>query len=392
MQRTFAMVKVFWLELLRSPASIFGGLLVFFAIPFTAWFVAESDDNALWMSRFMFVEGTRMLVPLLTIAGAAFILRPRMQRGWSTLPARRSEWLMACVLTTFTIVVAVNGLLLAGSLLAQATIDSDSALHLTENPTQVDSVRKDGSRRIGKPDSYSWMNANYGESIVFDLDSEDDLQITVQYESALSNTQTPGIDIPFKAVGITKSGKLLKLQLANSGSRKALITGEGNFKQIQLVANDPGLIVGVTAGGIHIRNGEQAAYWSMFALFIVSIAGTLLLIAGVYAVRSLSTAPTAALAGLFLFATLTLIPSLAPASAMAKARANAMKNSSKQSNGTDLSMLENIPHVFPRQGFSEFMSGRVSGPIATDSITRAAAAIPLLLLGALLFRRRELAK
>ncbi|MCF6228262.1 MAG: hypothetical protein L3J82_06305 [Planctomycetes bacterium] len=392
MQRTLALVKMFWLELLRSPASIFGGLLVFFAIPFTAWFVAESDDNALWMSRFMFVEGTRMLVPLLTIAGAAFILRPRMRRGWSTLLARRSEWLMACVLTTFTIVVAVNGLLLGGSLLAQATIDSDSTLHMTENPKQVDSVRKDGSRRIGKADSYSWMNSNYSESLVFDLKSKDDLQVTVQYESALSNVSAPGIEIPFKAVGITESGERVSLQIVNSGSRKALLKGQGKFKQIQLIANDPGLIVGVTAGGIHIREGEQSAFWSMFALFIVAISGTLLLIAGVYLVRSLSTAPTAALAGLFLFATLTLIPSLAPASAMAKARANAMKNSSRQPSGSDLSMLENIPHIFPRQGFSEFMSGRVSGPVMQDSISRAAAAIPLLLLAAIMFRRRELAK
>jgi hypothetical protein len=384
------MVKVFWIELLRSPASIPGALILLLAIPAAVLFVAESDENALWMSRFMFVEATRALIPLLTIMGAAFLLRPRMARGWSTLPARRSEWLLACSVTAFTIVLVVNALLFAGSMLAQSMVDADTQLQVTVNASQVDAIRKDGSRRAGKPASYSWMNPNYQEVLEFNVDPGNKLDATIHFEAALSNVQAPLGGVPFVAYGLGENSSSTALTVTTAGRRKAIVSGEGKFSRVQLKANDPGLIVGVTAEDIHIATDVQSSLLSMLAIFALSLAGTLLLVSGVYAFRSLSTAPTAALAGLFLFSAMTLLPSLAPTTAMAKARASAMMQSDE--NSTDLSALEHIPQIFPAHAFDEFLAGRVSGPVIGDALLRATMSFPLLLAGALLFRRRELAK
>ncbi|MDC1141512.1 hypothetical protein OAU50_00330 [Planctomycetota bacterium] len=390
MHRTLAMVKVFWIELLRSPASIFGALVLLLAIPAVALFVADTDENALWMSRFMFVEGTRAFVPILTIMGAAFLLRPRMARGWSTLPARRSEWLLACTLTAFTIVLAVNSLLFAGSMLAQSMVDANTELQVTSNAEQVDAIRKDGSRREGKPTHFSWMNPNYKEVLEFELEPSENLDATIHFEAALSNVQSPSGNLPFRAVGVSEDGSTTPLTATTAGQRKAILSGQGAFTRVQLIATDPGLIVGVTPEDVHITTDVQSPFISMLALFAVSLAGTLLLITGVYAVRSLSTAPTAALAGLFLFTAMTLLPALAPTTAMAKARAKAMMQSDQDA--TDFSNLESIPQVFPAHGFDEFLAGRVSGPFVQTALYRTAMALPLLIIGAILFRRRELAK
>lgn len=391
MLRTLSLVKSLLVEVLRSPLGILGGLVALMAIPAASFLIADSNDSALWISRFLYVEGIRLVVPLLTIMGAAFLLRPRLKHGWSTLPVRRSEWLAACAVTTVVIVFITNSLLMAGSWLAQTINNNESSLQITSTVARIDRVNKNGMRQSGNPATYSWANPIHNEYLEFEVQVDGPINATVNYESALTNKQAPTHRVPFIATGIGIDNTVTKLETQIAGRKRVIVSGDGIFNRVRLIPIDQGILLGITPEGVHLASGTSATLISMLKLLALSMAGIILLICGVFLVRSLSTAPTAALAGLFLFASMTLLPSLVPATAMAKARAKALMQR-KGDEKNSLGLLEKIPHIFPTHNFDEFMAGRVSGPVLSDSMARAGVALPMLLFGTLLFRRRELAK
>jgi hypothetical protein len=217
---------------------------------------------------------------------------------------------------------------------------------------------------------------------------------TVEYTPVLTGDRAPSRRSPV-ALYVETAGKRVPLEVEVQARRRVGFTGTFEPQSLLILEpTDPALIIGVSPAKVKFELGTQAGGSSLLALFVLSVAASWLCLCVVLAMRGLSTAPTAALAGILLLAALTLLPALVPAEAMARDRRRDLgqgrEKGTLESLGAELSGL---PQLFPDRYFDAYLAGNVvPAGTARDGLIRAGFALLLLAPGAWLFTRRQIAK
>ncbi|MEZ5991292.1 MAG: hypothetical protein R3E76_02945 [Planctomycetota bacterium] len=395
--RTLAIAVAALKEALRAKLSPLAGLLLLLLVPWLARLFGQDDpDTQAWLTRSITTEGLRVVLPLLAIVGGGFLLRPTLKRGWTALPARRSEYFLGVGLTGFVVITLAAGLFTAGGLIANQWLDSD--LTVTAQGQKISKQRRvDGALQTapGRDASYTWANPAYSEELVVELPERETgrLRGTIEYQLVWTREAPPRDRSPV-SIWIENDGGRHELKTTVQSRYRIEFEGEGERGKLVIQPTDPVLIVGTTPDRVRIELSKVNSTGSMFRLFVLSVSASLLCLALVMLVRSLSTSPTAVLAGLLLLATLTLLPTLAPASQMAKDRRAAVEREQNEDDWLSLTeQLDRLPQLYPEFYFDEFLASRnVPDSIWGDVAARIMAALVLLPCGAVLFRARQIAK
>lgn len=397
-RRTLAIAAATLKEALRAKLSPLAGLLLLIAVPWLARLFGQDDpDTQAWLTRSITTEGLRVVLPLCAIVGGGFLLRPTLKRGWTALPARRSEYFIGAGLAAFVVITIAASLFAAGGLIANQWLDHD--LTVTAQSTAISKQRRlDGELQTakGKEASYTWANPVYNEELVVELPDRDDASLrgTIEYQLVWTREAPPRDRSPV-SVWIEDGSNRHELKTTVQSRYRIEFEGEAEGGKLVIQPTDPVLIVGTTPDRVRVELSKVNSTGSMFRLFALSVSASLLCLALVMLVRSLSTSPTAVLAGLLLLATLTLLPTLAPASQMARDRRAAVER--QQDDDNWLAALEDqfdrLPQLYPEIYFDEFLASRnVPTDIWLNVGVRLLAAALLLPLGATLFRARQIAK
>jgi hypothetical protein len=396
--RVLAIARAGLLEALRARLAPLAALALLLAVPALALLFGESADTRAWLTRSITSEGLRVVFPLAAILGGGFLLKPALKRGWSVLPARRGEYFLGAALAGSAVLLLAAGLFALGGALAGQWLDGD--LTVTRSPDSISKQRvKDGELQTaaGQADATTWANPAYGEELVLPLpeSASDTLMGTLEFQLVWTAEAPPRDRAPV-AVWLQAGGA--RTPLATIVQSRYRVRFEGDWPgagSLVVQPTDPVLIVGTSPDRVRLELERASPWGSVARLFVLSCCAALLCLALVLLVRSLATAPTAVLAGLLLFSTLTLLPSLAPTNQMARDRRAALERAGAKS--TLVEQLEakatSLPELFPSGLFDEFLAARVVPADAwPEAAWRLLAGLALMPLGAALFRRRQIAK
>ncbi|MCB9893572.1 MAG: hypothetical protein H6839_03905 [Planctomycetes bacterium] len=366
-----------------------------FAVPLIAQMFSDDAAQRAWLSRSVLAEGLRTILPLAAIVGAGFLLKPGLKQGWTVLPARRAEYFIGAA-------VAGVAVLSFGALFFTmgGAIAANDDLRLTLPAAGISKQRTlNGQHQVaqGKPGTSAWANPRYGEELVLGLPDEIDgkLQGTIEYQMVWTGESPPRDRSP---VAVWLQHGSVRTPLATGVQSRYRVLFEGDYvagSSLVLQPTDPVLIVGTSPERVRFDVAQVAPYASILRLLLLSLCAASLCLAVVLFVRSLSTAPTAVLAGLLLLATLTLLPSLAPTSRMAHDRRAALEQNARESKFVERleARADALPQLLPDTYFDEYLAGRVvPGDALLAGGQRLLAALLLLPLGAMLFRLRQMAK
>lgn len=396
--RVLAIARAGLLEALRARLAPLAALALLLAVPALALLFGESADTRAWLTRSITSEGLRVVFPLAAILGGGFLLKPALKRGWSVLPARRGEYFLGAALAGSAVLLLAAGLFALGGALAGQWLDGD--LTVTRSPDSISKQRvKDGELQTaaGQADATTWANPAYGEELVLPLpeSASDTLMGTLEFQLVWTAEAPPRDRAPV-ALWLQAGGA--RTPLATIVQSRYRVRFEGDWPgagSLVVQPTDPVLIVGTSPDRVRLELERASPWGSVARLFVLSCCAALLCLALVLLVRSLATAPTAVLAGLLLFSTLTLLPSLAPTNQMARDRRAALERAGAKS--TLVEQLEakatSLPELFPSGLFDEFLAARVVPADAwPEAAWRLLAGLALMPLGAALFRLRQIAK
>lgn len=395
--RTLAIAKAALKEALRAKLTPALALLLLMAVPLLALLFGQDADTRSWLARSITTEGLRVVLPLATIVGGGFLLKPSIKRGWTVLPARRAEYFLAAASAGCVVILLGAGLFAAGGYIANLWMGKQ--LTVTESPQSIQKRRvQDGQTQYadGRVDAYTWANPNYSEELILDLPdgTGEVIEGTVEYQLVWTAEAAPRDRSPV-AVWLESNGERRPLDVRMESRYRLHFAGESDGGRLVIQPTDPVLIVGTTPDRIRFETIQVDPLGSVLALLGLSVGAALLCLLLVLLVRSLSTSPTAVLAGLLLLATLTLLPSLAPTTRMARDRRTAVEGGQGEQGwfGTLEGKLDRLPQLYPDRHYDEFLAARVvPGDAWADAAWRLLAGLALLPAGAILFRTRQIAK
>jgi hypothetical protein len=393
--RTLAIARAALIEALRGRLTPVAALALIAAVPLLALFSEEAATRA-WLTRTITAEGLRVVLPLAAIVGGGFVLKPAVKRGWTVLPARRTEYFTGAALAGAIVLVLGSSLFAAGGLAASFWFDGE--LTVTASSTGISKQRGTGTDREVTPatNQATWADPRYGEELVLDVPPglADSLRGTVEFQM-IWTTEAPPRDRSPVAVWLQDGAG--RRQLETVVQSRYRVEFAGNYAgegRLIVQPTDPVLIVGTAPDKVRIELERVSPFGSVVRLFALSACAAMLCLMLVLFVRSLSTAPTAVLAGLLLMATLTLLPTLAPAGRMARDRRAAMARGEQPGVVQRLELgASELPPLFPGKYYDEYLAARaVPANAWADAGLRLLAGLMLLPAGAWLFSRRQIAK
>lgn len=390
----------------RSNLARLAAALLVGCVPVTAWLIGEDDPGRAWAARTAAAEGLRLVLPLAAVIGGAFALRPTIKQGWALLPARRGEWFVGAALAGALLALGSVALFAGGALLAGASM-GDAAMLVV--PRQAEVVAG-GSQSPREADDTArrWAAARGRETRLafeFEAPRAATLRGEIDYELIWTQEAPPSRGVPFDV--LVYAGGASDADAARGAVRaqvRALSRRRAAFElpapaaarcTVLVVPTDPTLAVGVRPQDLVVEAGLVSQAASLLLLALAGLAAALLCMAVTLGFRALTTAPTAALAGLLLLASLTLLPGITPAGQMAADRRASVESEQAQSDpwaNLEYS-LANLPPLLPAGAFESYLHGRtVGGEVLAAALWRALAALALVPLGAALFGRRQIAK
>ncbi len=397
MTRSLAIAGAALIQTARSKAGWTAALALLLMVPASAWLFADDAATRAWISRLVPVEVLRLLLPLGAITGGAFLVRPAMRTGWAVLPARRSEWFAGKAIAGTVVLVVATVLFSCGAALAGWIFGEP--LSLTTHPEilygervadgKLETARFKGGMALADPQS--------GETIVADIPSGvgDRVAGIIEYEPILTGVQPPGQGAPVE-VWINGEGTRQRLEVSIEARRRVSFQGERRgAHRVIIKPTDPGVAIGTSVSRMRFELGQRAPLSSLLVLTALSLGGALLCLFVVLAIRALSTAATAALAGMLLLAALTLLPSLAPTESMARDLRRDLGGAEEQEGVLKAleAELTALPQLFPDRYYDEFLSARVApGGAVAGGLARFGIGLLFLAPGAWLFTRRQINK
>jgi hypothetical protein len=396
-KRAFAIAGAALVQAARSKAAWVAALALLLAVPGASLLFAGDDATRAWITRLVPVEVLRLLLPLATIAGGAFLVRPAVRAGWAVLPARRSEWFAGKAIAGVVMLVTGGLLFVVGAALSGWMFGEP--LSQTTHPETLYGERvRDGKRETARfTGGMALADPQTGETIVADIPHAvgDRVAGILEYEPILTGVQPPAQSAPVE-VWVQGEGTLRRVEVKIEARRRVSFQGDrAGADKLIIKPVDPGLAIGTSVSRLRFELGQRAPLSSLMALTALSLGGALLCLFVVLAIRAVSTSATAALAGMLLLAALTLLPSLAPTETMARDLRRDL-GGEKQEEGV-LKALEaeliSLPQLFPDRYFDEFLSARVvpAGAVA-GGLTRFGIGLLVLAPGAWLFTRRQISK
>lgn len=394
-------------ESTRSAVARLAALLLLLCVPVMAWLVGDDEGGRVWAARTFTVEGLRLILPLAAVVGGAFLLRPGMKRGWALLPARRGEWFAGAALAGLCMILLSTALFLTGAAIATAALGDSSRVVVPMRATAVSGggVSPAEDQEIAR----RWVSTSSVDrelSFKFERPATDRIRGEIEYELVWTQEAPPGRSVPFSVTAsstpppATPGRRINASDHYKDGTVRALSRRRAAFEvdlplgedlAIDVSPIDPSLVVGIRLGDVIIEAGHSSPLPSILWLALVAIAAAALCMAVSLWFRSWSTAPTAALAGLLLLAALTLLPGITPTGQMAADRRAAVE-ADKDALKTLESTVARLPELLPTLPFDTYLRGREVEPTLGDTAWRALAALLLLPLGAITFRRRQIAK
>jgi hypothetical protein len=380
-------------EALRSPLAWLGAFALVVANPaITLAFGGDDAASRAWLSRALVSEGLRLLLPLAALVGAAYIIRPSPRRGWSILPVRRSEWFAGSALACFAFVAAVGAMMALGGVLASPLAGDVANL---ERVRYASAMAYFGPRE-GKPERQFILRED--ERLEFSFDGEElgeTIHGKLQFEIAWTMEQAPERGVPLE-IRLKGEREVIASTHAEARRRATFSAPHPGGKRITVVcrAIDPALSVGMKREECRLVQGSENPLASITWLALIGACGALLCAGVTLAVRSLSTAPTAALAGALVLASLTLLPALAPGDAAARARRRDVQGEKDaQPSATQLlaESLSGLPPLNEPANFERVGAGEAAHfDDAKAALLRLLLALALLPAGAALFSRRQI--
>jgi hypothetical protein len=395
-QRTTAIFLASYREVARSPLAWLGALALLMAVPVATLF-GESGARV-WLSRSLVSEGLRWLLPLAALIGAAYVIRPSLKRCWVALPARRAEYFCAAALTSFSLMLVCATLVITGGALTGAMLGDEARLDDVRTPRVLHAVS--GSRAISaSAEERLFARPNGREQLVFEFEGQalgDTIDGKMQFEIAWTTSAAPSRGAPFelKLVGEREVIASTTVEARRRVTFRAPNPG-GQVIRVIALPNDPALSVGMKRDECRLVLARASSAPSLAWLAFVAACGALLCAGVTLAVRSLATAPTAALAGALVFAAMTLLPALGPGDFAARQRRADVENiraevSRVQALGEFLAQW--IPPLNEPRNFERVLLGEAAQlDDAPEALWRLGIALALLPLGAALFSRRQIA-
>ncbi|MCA8911788.1 MAG: hypothetical protein KDB82_08790 [Planctomycetes bacterium] len=395
--RTLAIAKAALIEALRTRLALVLALLLLLAVPLLAMLFGSDADTRSWLSRSITTEGLRVVLPLAAIVGGGFLLKPTVKRGWTVLPARRGEYFLGAALAGCVVVLIAACLFTGGGYIANLAMGK--YLTVTSSPESIQKRRlHEGEFQYaaGRSGQYTWANPNSSEELMVELPKATGkfIEGTVEYQLVWTGEAAPRDRSPV-AVWLEDGDTRTRLETRTESRYRLHFSGESGGGRLVIQPTDPVLIVGTTPDRIRFDTAAVNPLGSVLSLLGLSVAAALLCLLLVLLVRSLSTSPTAVLAGLLLMATLTLLPSLAPATKMAQDRRAAVEGQRSADSWLKSfeGKLDDLPQLYPESYFDEFLAARVvPADVWGDAGWRLLMALALLPAGAVLFRLRQIAK
>lgn len=396
MNRARAIAKATMLEALRSPTAPVAALLLLAAAPVLSGLLGADAGSRAWLSRVIPAEAFRVLLPLGVIVGGAFLLKPGIRGGWPMLPARRAEWFIGNAAAGLLLLATAVALMAAGG--AIAGLMFGTPLTRTANAAGIHSERmhEGENQRADFASGTAWADPDTDSWIVIDLPPGlTRVAGTLEFVPALTGESAPGTGSPvalWLEAGETRVPVPTKPESRRRVSFQADIPGEG---RLIVRAVDPALMIGTSASRIRFETGTQSPLYAVATLALLSLGACAICLCLVLSMRAVATAPTAALAGMLLLAAFTLLPALAPAESMARDRRGDMQGEQPQRSLAQAleEDLAQLPPLFPGAYFDDYLSGHaVPSTAELDGLLRLGAGLLLLLPGAALFTRRQIAK
>lgn len=391
-------------ESTRSAVARLAGLLLLACVPVATLLAGDDEGGRVWAARTFTVEGLRLMLPLAAAIGGAFLLRPGMKTGYALLPARRAEWFAGAAMAGLCMILLSTALFLGGAMAAMALSRPATNLLQVHRPQSMwlGTTQHEGHQT--RPDWY-WAAQSRGEYIMaeFARPAGKGLYAEIEYELVWTQEAPPMREVPFKAEFFgtrayhepgARPGILALADVRALSRRRASISADvppGTELWLRIVPADPSLIVGVRPEGVALSTELVNPYSSTLRLAMLAIAAAALCMAVSLWFRSWATAPTAALAGLLLLAALTLLPGITPTGQMAADRRAAVE-ADKDAMKTLETAAAELPELLPARPFDTYLRGREVGSTLGDTAWRTLAALMLLPLGAVTFRRRQIVK
>ena len=396
-------VALAWVALKQAavarPGAWIAALGVFVA-PCLLLLTTGDDLERAWMLRGTLAEGLRLGLPVAVIAAGAYLLRPGAGQGWASLPARRAEWFVAVGVAGGLLTLVTAALLALGVVFAGAVFGLATRLDRTTGAVEFYLEKGTGNdRQVARPDGTGFVLVppGRGGALVFEFEHDPAREVVegaMEFEVALTGRSAPSPDSPVRVVIEGESGDVDARTTVHARRRISFSAPNpgGNRLRVLCTAIDPSLAVGARPDAVRLTVEHAPAWPRVLWLAILGCAASLLPGAVVLAVRALSTAPTAALAGLLLLATLTLLPALSPGSEMARDRRAATGEQADedwtQSAGRTLSSL---PALYPQQPFDSYLKGKIdAGADMSTALVRLALGVLIVGAGAVLFTRRQM--
>ena len=392
-RRTLAVFLAHLAEAARSPLAWLGALAVILALPLiTYFFGGDEAGSRAWLSRSLVSEGMRLLLPLAALMGAAYIVRPSPKRGWAVLPVRRSEWFMGSALACCVFVACGATLLVLGGL-ASALLVGDAAQ--LERVQYAGAMKYVGAREAAER---SFILPGSDERLEFTFDGSelgDTVNGKLQFEVAWTMEQAPERGVPLE-IRLKGEREVLATTHVEARRRATFSAPNPGGSKITVIAKaiDPALSVGMKRDECRLVLGREGAALSLFWLAWIGTCGAFLCAAVTLGVRSLSTAPTAALAGALVLASLTLLPALGPGDSAARARRRDVEGEKNVEKGVAQSLadaLAGLPPLNEPRNFERMLGGEAAQRDDwQEAMLRLVASLALLPLGAALFGRRQI--
>lgn len=397
-RRVLAISGAAVMEVLRARLSTLIGLVLIAAVPVSALVLGEDGDTRAWLVRSVTTEGLRVLLPLGAIIGGGFLLKPSAKRGWTILPARRAEYFIGTALAGTTVLMLSSALFAAGGLIGNLAFGED--LTVARQAVEINKQRvMNGETQYaeGKGASYTWANPNYGEELLVELPDRpgDEFSGTIEFRLVWTTEGAPTDRTPVEVAIIDSNGRRDLQSHVLSRYRMSYMGKATGDAQLVITPTDPVFIVGTTPDRVRVEVDSAGPAGSIARIWFLCVAAALLCLGFVLLVRSLSTAPTAVLAGLLLLSVLTMLPNLTTAGAMSRDRRAQVERVEPRTSLAERleDELSAIPQLHPDPMFDEFLAARVTPDSAwTDGLWRLLAGLALLPIGAVLFRMRQIAK
>lgn len=399
LQRVFVIFLTALLEAARSPLAWVGGILLLVVIPVATHLVGGSETETgvrVWLCRSLISEGLRWLLPIAAFTASAYLIRPSLKRGWAILPARRSEWFIASSLAVFVATAFATVLLSAGGAVASMALGDASLLDVTRLARTLDRRGSRSDLRASDQDRL-FVFPNGRETLVFEFDAEGlgevlrgKLQFEIGWMGEIAPEKTTPLEV--RLIGDRTVTAITHVEARRRATFEAENPG-GRTIRVECRGIDPALSVGMKRDECRLLVRREDALPSFLWLALGGLGGALLCASVTLGVRSLATAPTAALAGALVFSALTLLPALAGGDLPARKRREAVEGARPIDRSTAQSLAETLsemPALIEPRNFERLMAGEAAGSDDADSaLLRLLLAAGLLPVGAILFGRRE---